>query len=104
SLSSSPSLSYTLSLHDALPISRVVEGRTLVVEDDIVAAVLSHLGDHERRRALLEALRHGLRDVERHEGVEPAGLEGGQARAALPDRKSTRLNSSHDQISYAVFC
>src|SRR2546427_6743600 len=28
------------------------------------------------------------------------------ARAALPapDRKSTRLNSSHSQISYAVFC
>src|SRR2546427_8022978 len=24
--------------------------------------------------------------------------------AALPDRKSTRLNSSHSQISYAVFC
>src|SRR2546421_8696384 len=24
--------------------------------------------------------------------------------AALQDRKSTRLNSSHDQISYAVFC
>src|SRR2546428_7421323 len=23
---------------------------------------------------------------------------------ATPDRKSTRLNSSHDQISYAVFC
>src|SRR2546428_7342903 len=23
---------------------------------------------------------------------------------AFPDRKSTRLNSSHDQISYAVFC
>src|SRR2546428_3049037 len=22
----------------------------------------------------------------------------------FPDRKSTRLNSSHDQISYAVFC
>src|SRR2546421_7085430 len=22
----------------------------------------------------------------------------------VPDRKSTRLNSSHDQISYAVFC
>src|SRR2546430_7480308 len=22
----------------------------------------------------------------------------------LPDRKSTRLNSSHSQISYAVFC
>src|SRR5206468_11049234 len=24
--------------------------------------------------------------------------------ACNPDRKSTRLNSSHDQISYAVFC
>src|SRR2546421_4336631 len=24
--------------------------------------------------------------------------------AAAEDRKSTRLNSSHDQISYAVFC
>src|SRR2546421_6838470 len=23
---------------------------------------------------------------------------------STPDRKSTRLNSSHDQISYAVFC
>src|SRR2546430_2892000 len=26
------------------------------------------------------------------------------ARACLADRKSTRLNSSHSQISYAVFC
>src|SRR5206468_5857686 len=25
-------------------------------------------------------------------------------RSAVADRKSTRLNSSHDQISYAVFC
>src|SRR2546430_11401491 len=25
-------------------------------------------------------------------------------RRACPDRKSTRLNSSHSQISYAVFC
>src|SRR5438270_4970439 len=29
----------------------------------------------------------------------PSGL-----RAAFEDRKSTRLNSSHSQISYAVFC
>src|SRR3990167_11071794 len=28
----------------------------------------------------------------------------GLAGTALPDRKSTRLNSSHSQISYAVFC
>src|SRR2546421_8931582 len=31
----------------------------------------------------------------------PAGFLGGRAGR---DRKSTRLNSSHDQISYAVFC
>src|SRR2546421_9260602 len=51
--------------------------------------------------------------------VDPAGLEerAGTVGARLPvhevlvvrdgierDRKSTRLNSSHDQISYAVFC
>src|SRR5688572_16248012 len=32
-------------------------------------------------------------------GIRVMSLEGGQ-----PDRKSTRLNSSHSQISYAVFC
>src|SRR2546428_10156553 len=33
-----------------------------------------------------------------------AGLERAHARERTRDRKSTRLNSSHDQISYAVFC
>src|SRR2546428_2662945 len=28
----------------------------------------------------------------------------GRVKTAKRDRKSTRLNSSHDQISYAVFC
>src|SRR5207247_8813760 len=28
----------------------------------------------------------------------------GQSKRAKPDRKSTRLNSSHEWISYAVFC
>src|SRR5690606_41506740 len=32
------------------------------------------------------------------------GLEHGELRAAVQDRKSTRLNSSHVKISYAVFC
>src|SRR3989440_12762314 len=34
-------------------------------------------------------------------GLDPAGAE---MRGLAADRKSTRLNSSHDQISYAVFC
>src|SRR2546422_5231008 len=38
--------------------------------------------------------------------VEPAVLESPEFTTACPksDRKSTRLNSSHGYISYAVFC
>src|SRR2546421_8691663 len=43
--------------------------------------------------------RHGPLDVER----EPV-REHRQPGTRRVDRKSTRLNSSHDQISYAVFC
>src|SRR2546430_7139082 len=38
----------------------------------------------------------------------PNGIRGSETTTLLtvtsPDRKSTRLNSSHSQISYAVFC
>src|SRR3989475_1474143 len=34
----------------------------------------------------------------------PARLKRLARRCLSPDRKSTRLNSSHSQISYAVFC
>src|SRR3712207_7734950 len=38
-------------------------------------------------------------------GVEPARLDrGAEPLAGAQDRKSTRLNSSHANISYAVFC
>src|SRR2546430_13718558 len=60
---------YTLSLHDALPISR------------------------DRHHLPIQFLRRPI--------LCPAGTDrqrGGR------DRKSTRLNSSHSQISYAVFC
>src|SRR2546430_9835003 len=33
-----------------------------------------------------------------------SGVGGDELLAQLRDRKSTRLNSSHSQISYAVFC
>src|SRR2546427_9527101 len=35
--------------------------------------------------------------------LQPLRIDGGDA-PAVQDRKSTRLNSSHSQISYAVFC
>src|SRR2546428_8386561 len=76
---------YTLSLHDALPISlhrRVVDvgGRERAAH--ACGAALEHLLDQ-----LLDV--HGVI----HRATRMCG-----------DRKSTRLNSSHDQISYAVFC
>src|SRR5437588_2602932 len=76
---------YTLSLHDALPICHV---RALVV-----GAIV---GDVLRARAQAGD-RHG--HPHPHLGVAVAVLadEAG-------DRKSTRLNSSHTVISYAVFC
>src|SRR5688572_31600934 len=52
--------------------------------------------------------RDGERVAGEHAGTEAVRRRGGGAAALLPprtgDRKSTRLNSSHSQISYAVFC
>src|SRR2546430_10511900 len=62
---------YTLSLHDALPISVGAANHIEIVLDDNDG--VSQIG---------EPVKH----------VEQL------------DRKSTRLNSSHSQISYAVFC
>src|SRR2546430_10978878 len=75
---------YTLSLHDALPISRL---RTL-----------HHAGGTERRA---RAPRYGGTG---DEGRRAGGRRYRPASAHRRDRKSTRLNSSHSQISYAVFC
>src|SRR5207244_13273297 len=91
---------YPLSLHDALPIcagnSGAVQGRGAggggaVAFDDGFAR------RNTRRHVELHGL--GQRFYNR--------ARGGQASANLSaseDRKSTRLNSSHQIISYAVFC
>src|SRR6266568_4263513 len=57
---------------------------------------------HARRRRRPRRSRHGACRVR----GQPRGVAGGP-RGRLPcsrDRKSTRLNSSHSSISYAVFC
>src|SRR3712207_8930181 len=82
---------YTLSLHDALPISRPARRRA------------------RDRRAAPAAL-HGDRDaharLDLRENPRRPGGRGRAARRVRParDRKSTRLNSSHANISYARFC
>src|SRR2546430_12240984 len=58
-------------------------------------SLLSRLGPRLRRQGSQE------RDAGRRQG--PRGPVGAGA-AQGGDRKSTRLNSSHSQISYAVFC
>src|SRR3712207_6969868 len=42
--------------------------------------------------------------VDRHRAERDGRLEGDRDALVDPDRKSTRLNSSHANISYAVFC
>src|SRR3712207_9584756 len=72
---------YTLSLHDALPILRLEAGGV------------------PQRPAELGVLARG-------EGGQDGPLLDQRALDVLDpgDRKSTRLNSSHANISYAVFC
>src|SRR2546430_11220926 len=69
---------YTLSLHDALPISL--------------------------RDAVRRAMDHMVHRGPDGQGLEEFIVRNGTASSTLGDRKSTRLNSSHSQISYAVFC
>src|SRR3712207_8239891 len=49
---------------------------------------------------------HRVAGLPERRGDERLDLRGARARERLPrpDRKSTRLNSSHANISYAVFC
>src|SRR2546430_12355643 len=55
------------------------------------------------RRAVRLHRRQTERDAEHRRDRERRGHEDLRAQTD-PDRKSTRLNSSHSQISYAVFC
>src|SRR2546430_5624993 len=64
----------------------------------VLASVLRH-GILAERQA--ELLTDGLRAL----AIEGAGYDASVVEfIASEDRKSTRLNSSHSQISYAVFC
>src|SRR3712207_7998081 len=56
----------------------------------------------ERRVESIDALKGLLVEIEDHFGGE--GEQYWRGHHKLTDRKSTRLNSSHANISYAVFC
>src|SRR5699024_11381357 len=88
-------VSYTLSLHDALPISRSRRQREQVERADRAERL-----EHERqRKAHAVRARTDVKPVQRQAPVPRR-----DGRQVARDRKSTRLNSSHVSISYAVFC
>src|SRR3712207_9373210 len=76
---------YTLSLHDALPIFIVEQLR----HDDILLLCSDGLHRQVDAAAMAQLL---------------ARRQHAAAEALVADRKSTRPNSSHANISYAVFC
>src|SRR2546429_5027994 len=80
---SSPEI-HPLSLPDALPISMRAQGR-----------------DHVGRGVVRD---HLLRDQQRSAPVRRLSRADAEGVDRPRDRKSTRLNSSHGYISYAVFC
>src|SRR3712207_8432859 len=87
---------YTLSLHDALPISP---------REPLRGCHRSPRGASRRGHKLLPRPAGGRgsrrsRASRRRRG----GSATARPQESLPDRKSTRLNSSHANISYAVFC
>src|SRR3712207_7268375 len=60
--------------------------------------------DHERAAGLMAALGVGLLARRTFGTLSEGERKRVQIARALIDRKSTRLNSSHANISYAVFC
>src|SRR5688572_32343683 len=79
---------YTLSLHDALPIC----DRGLSADDaDQRFLAMPRFESYDEISCVRPVLGLPVR-----ESLTAGGMQA--------DRKSTRLNSSHSQISYAVFC
>src|SRR5206468_9360068 len=97
-------LTCTLSLHDALPISHHLRVDNGAARRDALDCV-DELAD--RAHPVLEQVADspgalapvGSEQVHRVGGGDVLGEH---QHAEARDRKSTRLNSSHDQISYAV--
>src|SRR3712207_9257596 len=82
---------YTLSLHDALPI----------LPGEVVTANV-----YRRKPSFEIATTETVLEPSSARVEPPCGYFGRCGGCALQhvDRKSTRLNSSHANISYAVFC
>src|SRR5204863_7490551 len=87
---------YTLSLHDALPIWTDAEGAAGQGKSPSVGLIQRNAV--LRQGASVKRGNCGGRDTPNRWNATIKPL------SEAKDRKSTRLNSSHVEISYAVFC
>src|SRR5206468_12881948 len=92
----------TLSLHDALPIFVHPGFSVAIGADHVVPPLMANLVGHQIIDISVCGLGHVEDALVDHDQV--AALVAVPAEVGLGDRKSTRLNSSHDQNSYAVVC
>src|SRR5207253_11043150 len=86
---------YTLSLHDALPIlpmTAPMVGVPTTLPKPSARNPAGNISAFEAERQFCKTT------------FGPKYPANGRPDASVPDRKSTRLNSSHVAISYAVFC
>src|SRR5205807_10399027 len=89
---------YPLSLHDALPILQAI-GQQSMLE------LIEDLSEEQQQVLTLKfVFNFPNADVATILGKTEGAVKSLQHRALVSDRKSTRLNSSHLVISYAVFC
>src|SRR5437870_1587779 len=85
---------------------RDLEGKAdvVIVGAGIAGSALALELQKRNISTLLLDRRKGLDATPRGITFQPNGLEALEKIGVLEDRKSTRLNSSHVAISYAVFC
>src|SRR5206468_12889076 len=99
-----PSYVYPLSLHDALPIFKAKDGGFVRMEDIATVELAAQSSDASVAFNGEHAIFIGVQATP--QGNPLTLVKGVRAlmpeleRNLPPDRKSTRLNSSHDQISY----
>src|SRR3989449_9061447 len=84
-------------LADLDPRRQLVATGPPLSPDLLLEAMRAGISEYLPKPVTPEALRTGIHRVMRKLGWTPSG-------GPQPDRKSTRLNSSHGYISYAVFC
>src|SRR5207249_10537922 len=100
STQSLPPMFYTLSLHDALPIFDAADSIEQVDDTHIKFRLkpgLKWSGGYGEMSA--EDVKYSFERI-----ADPKNESPYKDDFAVLDRKSTRLNSSHVSISYAVFC